>query len=181
MRARQTGVEVFYATDRVPRVTGADLADLTREAARTPRQRSRLCTHRDVADALHEMFIVHPRGAYVRPHKHLNKAESMSVLDGEVDLVLFEEDGRIAEVISMGNATSGRAFHYRMNDAIFHTLLIRSEWLVFHEVTSGPFRREDTVFAPWAPDDADTAAVNTFVAAIEERAAAFQKRAGDRA
>jgi cupin fold WbuC family metalloprotein len=173
MRARQTGGEVFYATDRVPRVTRADLADLTRAAVGTPRQRSRLCTHRDVSDLLHEMFIVHPRRAYVRPHKHLNKAESMSVLDGDVDLVLFADDGRIADVIAMGNAGSGHAFYYRISDAIFHTLLIRSEWLVFHEVTSGPFRRQDTVFAPWAPAEADSAAVEAFLAALEEHAAAF--------
>lgn len=177
MRAKQTSEEVFYASDRVPRVTRADLADLTREAGNTARRRSRLCTHRDVADAIHEMFIVHPRGAYVRPHKHLNKAESMSVLDGEVDLVLFDDNGRVADVVSMGNVASGRAFYYRMTDAIFHTLLIRSEWLVFHEVTSGPFRREDTVFAPWAPEDADTSGVATFIAGVEEQAAAFRAAA----
>ena len=180
MRARQTGEEVFYSSDRVARVAQADLADLTRAAGKTTRRRSRLCTHRDTADPLHEMFIVHPRGAYVRPHKHLNKAESMSVLEGSVDLVLFDDEGGVAEVIPMGELKSGRAFYYRLSDAIFHTLLIRSEWLLFHEVTSGPFRREDSAFAPWAPEDTDAAAVERFIAGVEIQAARWLSARAER-
>jgi hypothetical protein len=47
--------------------------------------------------------------------------------------------------------------------------LIRSEVLVFHETTGGPFRRADTEFASWAPDDTDVLAVGRFLADLEER------------
>jgi hypothetical protein len=43
---------------------------------------------------------------------------------------------------------------------------------VFHETTSGPFRREQTVFAPWSPD-ADPAAVAAYLADVDTRAQAF--------
>ena len=40
-----------------------------------------------------------------------------------------------------------------MSDPINHMLLIRSEFLVFHEATEGPFLREKTVFPEWAPEE----------------------------
>ena len=88
------------------------------------------------------MLIVHERGAYVRPHKHPAKTESTHIIEGLVDVVLFEDDARIERVISMGDYASGRAFYYRMDVPVFHTLIIRSDVLVFHETTNGPFERK---------------------------------------
>ena len=67
----------------------------------------------------------------------------------------------------MGAYASGRPFYYRIAAPLFHTLLIRSDVLVFHETTSGPFSRADTVFAPWAPEDGDAAAVRRYLADLE--------------
>jgi cupin fold WbuC family metalloprotein len=169
MRAHKVSPEVFYADDAVVRVDGRDVAELVSEAVPMPRKRTRLCTHRSPDDRLHEMLIVHHRDAYVRAHRHLGKAESMHIVKGETDLVLFDEGGRVTEVIAMGEFGSGRPFYYRMADAIYHALIIRSEWLVFHEVTSGPLRREESEFAPWAPADEDAAAVAAFLASVEEQ------------
>ena len=88
---------------------------------------------------------------------HLNKIESVHVIEGLVDVVLFDEEGTVTEIIRMGDLSSGRKFYYRMAAPSYHTLFIVSELLVFHEITNGPFRRPDTVFAPWAPDEGDTA------------------------
>jgi cupin fold WbuC family metalloprotein len=167
MRARKVSPEVFYSDEPVVRVDRGDIDALLAEADPMPRRRTRLCTHRSPDDRLHEMLIVHHRDAYVRAHRHLGKAESMHILRGEVDLVLFDEAGAVTEVIGMGELASGRPFYYRMSEPIYHSMLIRSEWLVFHEVTSGPLRREESEFAPWAPPDEDTGAVRTFLDAVE--------------
>lgn len=167
MRARKVSPEVFYADQLVVRVDRDDVTALVAEADPMPRRRTRLCTHRSADDRLHEMLIVHHRDAYVRAHRHLGKAESMHIIQGETDLVLFDDAGKVTEVISMGEFGSGRPFYYRMSDAIYHSLIIRSEWLVFHEVTSGPLRREESEFAPWAPGDDDAAAVQAFLASTE--------------
>jgi cupin fold WbuC family metalloprotein len=135
----------------------------------------RLCTHRSADDSLHEMLIVHARGTYVPPHKHPAKSESFHVIEGHVDVVIFGEDGSVAEVMNMGEFTSGKPFYYRMADALYHTLVIRSATLVFHEITNGPFRRSDTIFAPWAPDETDLTAVATFLATLEERILATKR------
>ena len=157
IKIRKESIEVLYLEEQVVAVDAADLDELKRLALLNPRQRVRLCTHRTPDDALHEMIIVHTRGCYVRPHKHLGKSESMTVLEGIVDVVLFNEDGTIRDVVEMGEPGTGRAFYQRLSDPIYHMLLIRSDFLVFQETTGGPFVRENTVFPAWAPADAGDA------------------------
>jgi cupin fold WbuC family metalloprotein len=168
-RARAESSEVRYATDAVVLVDAGDVAGLKRAAVENSRRRIRLCAHHSVDDRLHEMLIVHTSDTYVRPHKHIGKSESFHVVEGDVDVVVFDDDGDVTEVIRMGAFASGRPFYYRIAEPLFHTLLIRSEILVFHETTSGPFRRADTVFAPWAPADGDAAAVHRYLAELEAR------------
>jgi cupin fold WbuC family metalloprotein len=168
-RARAESSEVRYATDAVVLVDAGDVAGLKRAAVENSRRRIRLYAHHSVDDRLHEMLIVHTSDTYVRPHKHIGKSESFHVVEGDVDVVVFDDDGDVTEVIRMGAFASGRPFYYRIAEPLFHTLLIRSEILVFHETTSGPFRRADTVFAPWAPADGDAAAVHRYLAELEAR------------
>ena len=160
--------EVLVASSPLVQLGRADIEALKQRALGNPRRRIRICAHPDTADRLHEMLIVHTRGAYVRPHKHLQKSESVHIIEGEVNVVFFDDAGAVAEVVRMGDYGSGRKFYYRIGGPRYHTLLITSEFLVFHEVTNGPFRREDTVFAPWAPEEADAAAC----AAFQQRVAA---------
>jgi cupin fold WbuC family metalloprotein len=155
--------EVLYPLDPVVVVSRDDIQTLVDAAKRTARRRIRLCAHRGVDDPVHEMLIVHERGAYVRPHLHLGKEESFHVIDGDARVILFDDRGAINKVIDMGPYVSGRTFYYRLPASAYHTLLIRSDRLVVHEVTRGPFRREETVFAPWAPEEADASAVASFM------------------
>lgn len=163
--------EVLYADAPLSTLGRDDIEWLKTKALKTARQRIRICSHRDSGDLLHEMLIVHARDTYVRPHKHVNKDESFHVIAGEVDVVLFEENGALCKAIRMGDYTTGKRFYYRLNEPRYHTLLIRSDVLVFHEVTTGPFRREDTIFAPWGPEEAQTDLRKEFLARVEREAA----------
>jgi cupin fold WbuC family metalloprotein len=127
------------------------------------RKRIRLCTHKDVDDEVHEMLIVHAKDTYVRPHKHVNKIESFHVIEGKVDIVLFKEDGGIMDAVQMGDYLSGYDFYHRISFPYYHTLIIRSDVLVFHETTNGPFKRTDTIFPVWAPDEKDFSGQKEFM------------------
>ncbi len=151
IKVYRESAEVLYPEEDIVFVSQSDLDELKKFAQLNSRQRVRLCAHRNPGDAMHEMFIVHMRDCYVRPHKHIGRSESMSILEGEVDVVLFHEDGAIRQVIPMGAQGTGKVFYQRLSDPIYHTLIIRSEFLVFHESTEGPFQRENTVFPVWAP------------------------------
>ena len=161
--------EVLYPEKGIVRVGRDDVGLLKEQASRNRRQRIRLCAHPDVEDTLHEMFIVHKRDTYVRPHKHLNKSESTHIIEGSVDMVTFDEAGKITEVCRLGDYASGLQFFHRISEPAFHTLLINSETLVFHETTNGPFRRPDTVWASWAPDISDDAAATAYMERLRRR------------
>lgn len=169
MRLERVDTEVLYVDEPLVRIGDEDLEWLKQKARETERGRIRICAHPDEGDPLHEMFIVHPGDAYVQPHRHRAKSESMSVLEGHCDLVFFDDKGNVTEVLEMGERGSGRLFYYRSSEERYHTLLIRSDVIVFHEITNGPFRPEDTEHAPWAPDPEDREAVRTFIAEVEQK------------
>jgi cupin fold WbuC family metalloprotein len=164
MKVREFNKEVFYPVGDIVKISNRDMAFLRERALGNRRKRARLCAHGRIEDKLHEMFIIHAKDAYIRPHKHLGKSESVHIIEGSADVVVFDEAGGISENIALGEYSSGHQFYYRMPDNYYHTLLIRSEWLIFHEITSGPFNRSDTVFAAWAPEEsAGDAAINAFL------------------
>ena len=162
MKHRTVNEEVFYLDGRVS-VSSRDIEWLKERASATARQRARLCTHASPEDLLHEMFIIHKRQTYVRPHKHLSKVESFHVIEGRADVVLFDQDGEVSDRFTVGEYASGLPFYCRINPGRYHALLIRSELFVFLENTTGPFRREEMVCADWSPDEKDGAAVERYL------------------
>lgn len=169
---RRVNEEVLYTTLDVTRVGSADIDWLKAQAAGNSRRRIRLCSHPGPEDALHEMLIVHGAGGYVAPHRHPGKSESFHMIEGAIDVVIFDMDGAVREVVPLGAPGSGRFLYYRLSKPWFHTVIPRSEVAVFHEVTNGPFRREDMVLAPWAPaEDAADGAKAAFLAQVESRLA----------
>jgi cupin fold WbuC family metalloprotein len=163
MRFRQLNDEVLVPDTSLVTVSRADIEELKTRAARSPRRRSRICAHRGDEDKLHEMLIVLARDSYIRPHKHLNRSESFHLIEGTVDVVFFDDDGRVTDVVALGDYASGRQIYYRNDQPRYHTLLIKSEFLVIHETTNGPFRPAETVFASWSPEETDLAGRQQFM------------------
>lgn len=167
--------EVLYSKVAVTTVDQSDIELFKQLSLSNPRKRIRLCAHDSSDECLHEMLIVHDHSAYVRPHKHPGKTESTHIIEGLVDVIVFDDGGQIERVISMGDYTSGMTFYYRMAVPVFHTMIIRSDVLVFHETINGPFERGDTVFAPWAPEEGDANSVINFMATLDGKIKLLQK------
>jgi len=172
-RFRYENEEVLYDLQPVVRIDRHDVDFLKESAETNERKRIRLCAHGSIDDSLHEMVITHTKGAYVRPHKHLGKIESFHVIEGTVDVVLFDDGGNITEVTNMGVYKSGLPFYHRISEPRFHTLLITSDVLVFHEITNGPFRQEDMVYAPWSQDGSDSESTSKYIASLALTASKF--------
>ena len=166
MKTTKFNEEVLYATDPIVQVDALDIEELKKKAKQNPRKRVRICAHKDTKENIHEMIIVHEKSCYVRPHKHLNKTESFHIIEGKADIILFHDDGSIDQVISMGDLASGLKFFYRLPPFLYHTLLIHSDVLVFHEITNGPFRLKDTIWAPWSPDETNEVAVFQYTSTL---------------
>lgn len=167
----ERNAEVFVAESDVVNVTEGDIAFLKAQALANPRKRARICAHRDSADALHEMIIAIAKGSYLRPHKHIGKSESFHIIEGEADVALMDDAGNITRVIPLGAPGTGRSPFYRLSDDQYHMLVVSSEVLVMHEVTNGPFIREQTIQAPFAPEDGDTENATAYLNDITKRIA----------
>lgn len=150
---RRVNDEVFYTTGDIASVDGAAIGWLKERAAANPRRRARLCAHPGTDDTLHEMLIVHGMDAYVRPHRHLGKSESFHLIEGELSVLILDDAGTVVRRIDMAAPGGDKPFFYRLSAPLFHTVVPRSEPVVFHEVTNGPFRREETKFAAFAPEE----------------------------
>ena len=154
MRLKEFNQEVFFVDEQIAKISRGDIEALKKKALSNRRKRVRVCSHKNTEDKLHEMLIIHTKGAYLRPHKHLGKSESMCVLEGSADVIFYDQAGNITDTMEVGDYTSGRSFYYRISDARYHNLVIKSDFFVFHEVTSGPFIIEDTIYAPWSKEEA---------------------------
>ncbi|HEX3871058.1 MAG TPA: WbuC family cupin fold metalloprotein, partial [Pirellulales bacterium] len=155
MKVFQMSDEVLVARDRVVKVDRNDTAQLEELSVRSSRRRARLCAHPMPQCAVHEMLIALDGTSYVRPHRHAGKCESFHVIAGTFKVIIFNDDGSIDEVISMGDYRSGRVFYYRLQESAYHTVLLDNGPAIVHETTNGPFEPGQTEFAPWAPSEED--------------------------
>jgi cupin fold WbuC family metalloprotein len=133
---------------------GADwLARLKAEATASPLGRCRVCVHVDDAAMVQEMILALRQDVLFRPHRHPNKTESFHMIEGALDIVVFDAAGTPLRAVQLGAIGSGRSFYYRLNEALYHAILPRTPLVVFHETTTGPFSKTDADFADWAPED----------------------------
>ena len=172
---KEESAEVYYANSSVVKVDSKTIQWLKDKALHNKNKKSRLCVHKSSADdAVHEMLIVHARDVYVPPHKHINKTESFHIIEGSVDIVIFSESGHVTEVIPLGKDSPEVNFYYRISDPLYHTLLITSDIVVFHETTKGPFKKEDTIYAPWAPNGLNPEANRKYIQDLKESVRRFR-------
>lgn len=173
LRARSP--DILQAEGGIVRLGDAEIDLLRQSLEHSSRGRSRICAHPDSAEPLHEMIIALSSSTYIRPHKHRDKSESFHMIQGEVDVVFFDDFGAIMDVVELGSPGSGKCFYYRMSKPFFHTVLVRSGQAVFHETTNGPFVAEETMMADWAPADDDKEAVQAFQSALLTSVTCFLK------
>ena len=148
--------DVLYLGSSLKTINSTDIDHITEIAKRNSKRRARICAHRIKSENLHDMLIVLCNDTYVRPHKHIEKSETFHVIKGCMKIVIFEEDGTIKDVIKLGDYSSKTGFFYRLDGDRYHTVIPLSEVVVFHESTTGPFRRENTIYAEWSPEEGDS-------------------------
>jgi cupin fold WbuC family metalloprotein len=168
LSVKKISEEVYVATDAIVRFGSEAVAFIRQCALVSKRGRARICAHKENGDTLHEMLIAITRSSYIHPHRHHRKVESFHLIDGVADIVIFSEQGTIFDVVSLGPSDN---FYYRLDQPYYHTLIVKSEVLVIHEITNGPFDPEQTDYAMFSPlegaSDAD-AYMASLGAAVEK-------------
>lgn len=129
-----------------------ELDALVQRAAQSPRGRAHLNLHAADTDLVQRFFVAFEPRSYVRPHRHLARAELAVVLRGALDVVRFDAAGRVLARESLGSGTA--AFAYEAPPGGWHTLLAREPGTVILEVKEGPYDPATAAeFAAWAPEE----------------------------
>jgi cupin fold WbuC family metalloprotein len=156
---RVVNPQVYVATERVVPWSGADNDFLKQSLHRASLDRVRICAHHHRDDRLHEMLMAFSDATYIRPSMHIDKEESLLLLEGLGTYFFFDDHGKVVDQVALGPIHAGRSFYCRIPANTWHALVLESDLLVAKETTSGPFSRADTRFPDWCPDGTDRAAV----------------------
>ena len=110
----------------------------------------RLLLHTSAQDTLHNMIIAMDNAKFVYPHKH-EKSESYHIIEGSLLLVYFKENGEISKFIVLSKKDT---IISRVDRNQYHAIIALSDYAIFHEIRTGPFKTAtDSFFAPWIDED----------------------------
>ena len=165
----EKSAEAEFNIETVRFVGKQDIDHLKMKSTESIRNRYRLCLHHDESHHTQEMIICLKGFTYFQPHRHpANHSESYHMVEGMLDVYLFNEQGVLVEKVQLAapgsfNAAS-RAFMYRLSAPIYHFVVPLSEWTIYHEVLTGPWNKDSVnQYAPFAPTEDDIEAVYAFV------------------
>jgi cupin fold WbuC family metalloprotein len=142
--------------DLLKLVPHALLDELATRAAASPRARAHHNLHATSADPVQRFLVVAQADSYFRPHRHASRAELALLLRGRIDVLIFDEHGRVLARHPVGEQTASLA--YETPQGVWHTLVPGSAGCAFLEVKEGPYDPATAVhFAAWAPAEGDAA------------------------
>ena len=132
------------------------LDELAAKAAASARGRTHYNLHSSPAELVQRFFVVANRGSYIRPHRHATRAELALVVRGRLDLLAFDERGRVTGRYSLGEGTGNIA--YESAPGSWHTVIANTDGAAFLEIKEGPYDPATAAeFARWAPAEGDPA------------------------
>lgn len=133
-------------------VTFGMVDDLIDKAVKTERRRLNYNIHESLSDPIQRLFVAAGLNSYFRPHFHPGKSEFAIVLQGQFDILLFDEEGVVTERVSAGPGAD--IFALEIPADCYHTWLPMAEPSVFFEVKQGPYDPSTSLtFAPWSPEE----------------------------
>jgi cupin fold WbuC family metalloprotein len=126
------------------------LDELAARAAAATRGRAHHNIHASPTDLVQRFIVVAQGDSYFRPHRHVTRAELALILRGTVEVVTFDEHGRVTARYMVGEGTDNLA--YETPAATWHTLIAGAGGAAFLEVKEGPYDPATmSEFAAWAP------------------------------
>ena len=133
------------------------LDELAAQAAASPRRRAHFNVHSSAADPVQRFFVAACRDTYIRPHRHLTRAELALVLRGVFEVLTFDAEGTLTGRHAVGEGTGSLAFELPPNT--WHMLIAQRDGAAFLEIKEGPYDPATAAeFAAWAPPEGDATA-----------------------
>ncbi|MCL9775859.1 WbuC family cupin fold metalloprotein [Vibrio methylphosphonaticus] len=139
-------------------ISNQDFDTFSNNAKQAPRQRSHHNLHEQLDANVQRLFISTEPDTYMRPHRHSesHKWELFLVLKGQLDLLIFNDDGQLTQRHSLSPDTN-RAIE--IPPGTWHGYACMSEGTVGLEIKEGaylPTQPQD--FASWSPAEGEDGA-----------------------
>jgi cupin fold WbuC family metalloprotein len=129
------------------------LDELAAKAAASPRARAHYNIHATPADPVQRFLVVAQGDSYFRPHRHATRSELALIVRGRLDVLTFDERGRVTARYGVGEGTD--AIAYETPQGTWHTVVPGAGGGAFLEVKEGPYDPATSAeFAAWAPAEA---------------------------
>jgi len=126
------------------------LDELAAKAAASPRARAHHNIHATPADPVQRFVVVACADSYFRPHRHRSRSELAVIVRGRVDVLTFDERGRVTARYGVGDGTDSIA--YETPQGVWHTVVPGADGGAFLEIKEGPYVPATAAeFAAWAP------------------------------
>jgi cupin fold WbuC family metalloprotein len=118
--------------------SGDTLKELVATAQGSDRLRTNLNIHESPDADVQRLFLAFEPGTYIRPHHHpqAHKWELFIVLEGELDLLLFNDLGEIVERITL-SATATRVVEIPPNT--WHSYISKKSGTLALEIKQGAY------------------------------------------
>ncbi len=147
VKLKEEKPNVFAAQEPVVWFGGRESVLLESRASCEDADRLRVCAHRSTDDRLQEMMLRFGEKCHVRPSRHAED-ETLYVLQGNGTYCFFDDAGCMTKQVPLGPLGSGKSCFCRVPAGRWHTLLLDGPMLVL-EAAPGPFKKENTEYAPW--------------------------------
>jgi cupin fold WbuC family metalloprotein len=142
------------------------LESLISKARESSRARQHLNIHQSFDEPCQRFLNAICVNSYIRPHRHSldPKAETLVAIRGLFSLIVFDDNGEVAEVVRFGSEKFDDEFTngvgVELPPGAWHTVVALTEGAVMLEIKAGPFDPQAAKeFASWAPrEDAEEAA-----------------------
>ena len=137
--------------NKIKKYTAENFEELSAVAKASDRLRTNLNIHESPDAQVQRLFLAFEPGTYVRPHRHpqAHKWELFILLQGELDVLLFDDAGDIVQRIPL-SAASTRVVEIPPNT--WHSYVSKKSGTLALEIKQGaylPSPEED--FLPMAP------------------------------
>jgi len=147
--------DVFFSKNDISFIGAESLTRLKKLAKNSPLKRARLCLHKDTKEHVQQMIIALHADTLFRPHRHpKGKSESIHIIEGKLKTFFFDPSGNVQQTITLSERSNEAALMYRMAGGQWHLPLNLTEWVVFHEIFTGPYhKKKDVEYAHFAPNE----------------------------
>ena len=122
----------------IKKYSGQTLKELVITAQDSERLRTNLNIHESADADVQRLFLVFEPGTYIRPHRHpqAHKWELLVILEGELDLLIFNDAGDVIDKIQMSSVTN-RAVELPPN--MWHSYISKQPGTLALEVKQGVY------------------------------------------